>query len=133
MDSGKFWGIVNHPLFKKAGAADTAFHIDEVSWDDPESQWEEHVSSDQEYLVFSWEEIKEVIGNLSTQKAPGPNGLPGDLLRYKIESWAPILTNYSNMVLRSNIPESWARSIIVPIFKKRGRHSTIMLPPYLSN
>ena len=73
------------------------------------------------YPVFQWEEIKKAITQLPNSKAPGPNGLPGDLLKHQVDFWAPTMTQYINAVMRSGIPDSWSDSIIVPIFKKGSR------------
>ena len=84
------------------------------------------------YPVFSWEEIRKVLVHLPANKAPGPNGLPGDLLKSRVDLWAPV-SRYLNATLRKGIPESWASSVIDLIFKKGYRYSTSCYCPISLN
>ena len=54
----------------------------------------------------------------SSNKSPGPDGLPIDLVKCSPDIWGPLLTNIFNGLTFDTIPKSWSESTIVPIFKK---------------
>jgi len=63
--------------------------------------------------------LNEAIKQLSTQKAPGPDHIPNELIKCLDIKQRLILLDCINELYRKNVtPERWSEIIIVPIFKK---------------
>ena len=64
-------------------------------------------------------EVIELISQLKTGKAAGPDLIPSDLLKAAPSWWAPFLAKLFTLVNNTGcIPSSWTHSIVVPIYKK---------------
>lgn len=62
------------------------------------------------------------IDAVKPNKAPGPDKIPGDLLRQDTTIWGPYVNYLCNAIAAgSPIPESWKGAEIVTILKK-GNH-----------
>ena len=57
--------------------------------------------------------------NINPNKATGPDGIPGHLLKIGSEQLAPIFTTFFQASLnQGTIPDDWKRANITPLFKK---------------
>ena len=67
------------------------------------------------------EEVKKALKGMKTNKAPGPSGLPSDMIKYAGKSAIRELTKvFRDIVTREKSPEEWHRSTTVPLFKGKG-------------
>ena len=70
---------------------------------------------------FTEGEVSAVIDNLKNNKSAG---LLNEFFKYGKSYLCPVLTKLFNVVLNSGIfPESWAKGLIVPVFKNKGDRS----------
>lgn len=125
-DSAAFWRVVNCPLFSSDHLSNQACTKTSQAWVDhfkaiysPEEEDREskYMRSDH-LIVFQLSEVTVAISRLPPNKAPGPDGVPGDLFKSYIDLWAPLLTLHLNSVANGHLPLTWSQSIIVPVFKK---------------
>lgn len=131
--SSKFWSIVNGPLFDETTTRALDSHITEeewvlhfntMFWCSTELSPKSTYNSNSPVVKFDLGEVLEGIMGLSSNKAPGPDGLPPDLFKSDPSFWAPILVALFNAAAQQGCPKSWAVSTIVPIFKKGDRSNT---------
>lgn len=65
------------------------------------------------------EDIHDLIVKLKTGKAPGPDLIPAEAIKYHADWWAKVLATIFDAVNNSGkIPEVWKDAVIVPIHKK---------------
>ena len=69
-------------------------------------------------LLFTEDEVYEMIISLDTSKAKGSDGISGRMLKGTAHSITPVLTHLFNMSIESGIfPDKWKLSSVVPIPK----------------
>ena len=65
------------------------------------------------------EEVKEQLGNLRVDKAPGPDNMQPRVLREVAEQVSEMLTDIFNSSMESGqVPENWRVAKVTPLFKK---------------
>ena len=68
------------------------------------------------------EEVKEQLGNLRVDKAPGPDNMQPRVLMEEAEQVREMLTDIFNSSLKSGqVPEDWRVANVTPLFKKGSR------------
>ena len=68
------------------------------------------------------EEVKEQLGNLRVDKAPGPDNMQPRVLMEVAEQVSEMLTDIFNSSLESGqVPEDWRVANVTPLFKKGSR------------
>ena len=68
------------------------------------------------------EEVKEQLGNLRVDKAPGPDNMQPRVLREVAKQVSEIFTDIFNSLLESGqVPEDWRAANATPLFKKGSR------------
>ena len=68
-------------------------------------------------------EVKEVLKRMKGGKVMGPDGIPIMVWRCLGDIAIVWLTKMVNNIFRSNkMPEEWRRSVLVPIYKNKGRY-----------
>ena len=68
------------------------------------------------------EEVKEQLGNLRVDKAPGPDNMHPRVLREVAEQVSEMLTDIFNSSLESGqVPEDWRVANVTPLLKKGSR------------
>ena len=80
-------------------------------------------------LLFTPLETSKAITALTANKAPGPDGVPGDVYKSEPLVWGPLLTNIVNAAAIEGVPEAWGLSTIIPIFKKGDKTSPTCYRP----
>ena len=71
--------------------------------------------------LFSEEETMDVLNNLKTCKAAGPDLLINEFFISSRQLLCPVFTKLFNVILCSGkLPSSWSESLIVPIYKNKG-------------
>ena len=69
------------------------------------------------------DEVEKAISNLKKEKAPGPDGIDGEIVKFLNESLTPILATLLNMTIeRGEIPERW-ETVERRIIKRRENSS----------
>lgn len=72
---------------------------------------------------FSMEELMEAVGRMKMGKAPGPDGIPPEIIKDSVEN-APelVLKIMNNLLERRNFPENWkrAKAVLLPKEEKEG-------------
>jgi len=65
------------------------------------------------------EEVVQAMLKMKMGKADGPSGVPIEVIRIsKLES---VLTRIGNSMMYGNrMPESWRRSVLIPLYKGKG-------------
>ena len=65
-------------------------------------------------------EVRDTIAHLKSGKAAGLDEISGEMLKHAIDFAAPFLTRLFNRLYDTGtFPSDWAKSIIVPLLKKR--------------
>lgn len=65
------------------------------------------------------EEVTKMIGELKTNKDPGPMNIPAIFLQFNVELVAPTIQNAINIIFQTGrVPADWKSSSITPIPKK---------------
>ena len=68
---------------------------------------------------FTQEEVASVIKKLKSKKAPGEDGLTGEIISHVFWSFPSFMTEVYNKCLRDGcFPKQWKKSSIVPIIKQ---------------
>ena len=66
-------------------------------------------------------EVKWAVSSMKNNKAPGWDGIPVEFFKYSATLISPVFARLFNILYEEALyPESWALSIIQPIFKKKG-------------
>ena len=77
--------------------------------------------------TISRQEIVQAVLEMKLKKAVGPDGLPIEVFRFSLDKILPCLDKLFNFIFDAAcIPESWTKSIIIPIFKK-GIKMTLLI------
>ncbi|CAG4955876.1 unnamed protein product [Colias eurytheme] len=64
-------------------------------------------------------EVSKAIDTQKSEKAPGPDGISNEILRYSKEILLPVLTDMFNDILNTEtIPQQWTKSHIILLYKK---------------
>ena len=67
------------------------------------------------------DEIKKCVNKLHNNKSPSEDMIINEYIKSTIEIMLPIYRSYFNIILDSgNIPETWLKGIICPIYKRSG-------------
>ena len=75
-----------------------------------------------ENVVFSVEKVEEVLTDLKPNKAAGPDGVEGKLLKECAQEMAPILCRiFRKSMDEGEVPKGWKEAHIVPIHKKGNK------------
>ena len=73
-------------------------------------------------IVFSKEDVKNMLDNLNVNKAPGPDGIGPLILKTASSALAYPLSIIFNLSMRNSaVPTDWKRALITPIFKKGNK------------
>ncbi|XP_062831915.1 ras-GEF domain-containing family member 1A isoform X1 [Anolis carolinensis] len=68
------------------------------------------------------DEIRCIINNLKTNKAPGEDYLPAELFKTHLDWWAPLLAGlFTHINNICQIPVGWKMAIVVPVYKKGNK------------
>lgn len=71
-------------------------------------------------LLCTEDEVFEMLYNLDTSKASGPDGISGMMLKHTASSIGPILTKLFNLsITTGKVPTAWKMSAVVPIPKSK--------------
>ena len=74
-------------------------------------------------ITFDETEVYTTLCKLDPQKASGPDGVPGRLLREgALELHEPLCKIFNLSLQRGQLPMDWKRANISPIFKKGSKH-----------
>jgi hypothetical protein len=74
--------------------------------------------------------VLKLLDNINVNKATGPDGIPGIILKLAAEEIAPVITNlFQQSINIGQIPKAWKEANISPIFKKGDRSSPINYRP----
>ena len=69
-------------------------------------------------------EVQDDIRALTNNKAPGPDGLCGELYKYSAPCVVFVITKYFNKLFESGtFPLGWSESVIQPLHKKGDKNS----------
>ena len=106
---------------------------------DPDENWVEYTETVNEIVkmlmereieggsVLTIEELKKVIKELRRAKAPGFDGIPGELLLEAGHGLLKLLLDVFNNILRQKeIPSQWNQVLITTIYKKKGSHKELI-------
>ena len=64
-------------------------------------------------------ELRDALSNLKNNKAPGPDGIIGEYLKFFGNNFEDILLRFVNIIFSERIyPSKWAENFLKPIFKK---------------
>lgn len=123
------WGLGYKLVMKKLGAKAPASDMDEATMQNivntlfpahekREDLDEEDISG---LTPFTEEELKSAARNLKNKKAPGPDGIPSEVLKEIAETRPGILLKMYNRCLTEGVfPECWKKQKLVLISKGKG-------------
>jgi len=78
----------------------------------------ETTSSLPDHILCTEEEVVNLVSELDTGKASGPDGISGRMLKGTIQSISPFLTDLFNLSISTGkFPQKWKISSVVPIPK----------------
>jgi len=70
---------------------------------------------------ISWEEVHAAVRQLRLDTAPGPDGLPSEIIRLAGLGFGLALARLFNQIWKDRVwPSSWSVANLVPIYKKMG-------------
>ena len=73
-------------------------------------------------LTISTSEVVEILRNLDTNKAAGPDEIPARILKKTAEKIAASLAEFCNKsLLLETLPEEWKLANVVPVYKKENK------------
>lgn len=76
--------------------------------------------------AFTVEEVREVLAQCKLGKAPGPDGLTGEVLRTTAEVLLPAwLAVFNHCLMEGTIPEAWRLGTLLLLYKGKGGISNI--------
>ena len=68
---------------------------------------------------FSMKELKDALKNMKTRKAPGPDGITGEMLKHLGTcSRAVLLKSLNHSWMKGAVPTAWKEAVITPVQKK---------------
>lgn len=124
------WGLGYKIVMRKIGARtptpdfpkDTIEHIVHSLFPSHAEREEDLLPLPQQPLtLFSKKELMAAVSSLRNRKAPGPDGIPAEILKLIAESCPDVLLSMYNACLREGIfPELWKRQQLVLISKGKG-------------
>ena len=128
-----FWNTI-HSILPRRGQARNNISIDdwfqhfkallEKDEDEPVFNDRDDLDNDDDdELAFnrpiSKEEVLLALRKLKSKKAAGPDGLPGEFLKYASDVLAPFFVKFFNALFEKGLyPKNWTESVILPLFKK---------------
>jgi len=72
-----------------------------------------------DHIIFSTEGIENLLQQLDTSKAPGPDGIPMHILKSCRAEIAPILqVIFTQSFITNSLPADWLTANVVPVHKK---------------
>lgn len=75
--------------------------------------------SDTEHPIFTIKDIVEGLRHLQNEKCPGPDGIINEALKLGEKVLAGLLCQlFNNVLLHKEIPQQWAKSEIILLYKK---------------
>ena len=93
---------------------DSATDDDDDNDDDDENHTLNRPISEAEVLL--------ALRKIKLRKAPGPDGIIGEIIKYSGNQVAHFFVKFFNTLFDKGIfPDGWTESIVIPLFKKR-RH-----------
>ena len=73
-------------------------------------------------ILISTVGIQELLKEVDTKKAPGPDNIPAWVLKHCATEIAPILSKlFSQSLNTGHIPHDWLTANVTPVFKKGDR------------
>ena len=104
-----------------------AEHLPAKVWCKPESKT---LNSERLYLEaavklepFTSAELDRALNRINTRKAPGPDKLPGELLKYSSRNFKRLLLDHYNSVFYSGVaPGNWKHSEVIMIYKGKKKN-----------
>ena len=82
-----------------------------------------------EVLLFQMSELKLVAKRLDSEKAPGPDGIPNEVLKATIRKKRQLILNLLNACLeRGYFPKQWKRQKLMLISKGNNKYSKAPSP-----
>ena len=94
-----------------------------------------HLKTDRSYeslenVIFTEEEVLDELSKLDVEKAPGPDSLPGRLLRESAPSIsAPLAKLFTKSMDTGCLPTDWKSANVTPILKGGNKHLPINYRP----
>ncbi|GIY46741.1 uncharacterized protein CDAR_250971 [Caerostris darwini] len=77
------------------------------------------VNIPEDYIEISIQEIEEIIANIKPNKAPGPDNIPGEIVKEMFYANKHLYTNLFNKLLKTGLfPTSWKDANVVLIPKE---------------
>lgn len=74
--------------------------------------------------------VQKLLANLNPQKAAGPDGIPGKLMKELAVELAPALTLlFTQSLSTGDIPADWKHAYVQPVFKKGDRSQAVNYRP----
>ena len=96
------------------------------------------MNNNEESLPILESEVRNAIRTLKNGKSPGPDNIPGELLKHGGESLIKIFTTICQQIWKTKKwPDQWTKSLIIPIPKKGdsrkcSNYRTLSLIPHAS-
>ena len=77
------------------------------------------IDTNEEYIDFSTERIKQLLNDINVNKACGPDNIPGIVLKHCLSSIsAPLSQLFHSIYDTGIVPNEWKKANVVPIHKK---------------
>ena len=67
---------------------------------------------------FSMKELKDALKNVKTKKAPGPDGITGEMLKHFGACSRAVLKIFNHSWMKWVAPAVWKEAIVIPVPKK---------------
>ena len=84
-------------------------------------EWNCHQPQTSDVPLFSHEELQAAAKTLQNGKAPGPDGIPAEVLKISIRNYPDVfLKMYNGCLVRGIFPEIWKKQRLVLINKGKG-------------
>ena len=69
-------------------------------------------------------DVREAVKKLKKGKAPGIDGITGEMLKYGGEALVKWITKLCKLCMaEGKVPNDWVRAIVVPFYKGKGERS----------
>lgn len=73
--------------------------------------------------IITQEEVHEAVRKLKNRKAPGPDQITNEMLKYAGPEIEKVLTSlFQRIILNQRIPTEWKNSVTIPIYKKGNKN-----------
>ncbi len=74
--------------------------------------------------------VQKLLSNINPQKATGPDGIPGRILKELAPELAPCLSIiFEKSLTDGRLPDEWTKAYVTPIFKKGSKHAAVNYRP----